>query len=172
MNLFDCIVKRVKAFNMPASLYVVEIILTYVLIRNMNLFYYLEVSGWTDNWIRNTILIVILIVMTTLTIRAMIGIPSSDRYSWRTTVRTLIILIPMTVIYYVFELGYFFIDPWVLVLIMSVSIGIMFLPSVRRYHIPPMRKVPPLKEWVRFILIRPEETEYRYRFVYEEKDEN
>ena len=81
MNLFDSIVKRVKAFNMPAILYVVEFILTYVLIRNMNLFYYLEVSGWRDNWVRNTALIVIVIVMTTLTIRAMIGIPSSDRYS-------------------------------------------------------------------------------------------
>ena len=49
MNLFDSIVKRVQAFNMPAILYVVEFILTYVLIRNMNLFYYLEVSGWRDN---------------------------------------------------------------------------------------------------------------------------
>ena len=170
MNLFDSIVKRVKAFNMPAILYVVEFILTYVLIRNMNLFYYLEVSGWRDNLIRNTALIVIVIAMTTLTIRAMIGIPSSDRYSWRSTVRTLIILIPMTVIYYLFEFGYFFISPWVLLIIMSVSIGIMFLPSVRRYHTPPMRKVPPLKEWVKFIFIRPEETEYRYRFAYEKKD--
>lgn len=172
MNLFSNIVKRVKAFGMPPVLYVVEIILTYVLIRNMNLFYYLEIMGWGPNWPQYTALLTIVVITTILTVRAMIGIPSSDRYSWRTTVRTLIVLIPLTVIYYVFNFGYFFIDPWLLLTIMSVSIGIMFMPSVRRYHIPPLRKVPPLKEWVKFIFIRPEETEYKYRFVYEKKDEN
>ena len=169
MDLFGGIIRRIKAVNMPPSMYIVEFILTYVLIRNMNLFYYLEINGWSREWVQSTFLMTIVIITTILTIRAMIGIPSSDRYSWRTTVRTLIILIPMTVFYYVFEFGYFFIDPWVLLLIMSVSIGIMFLPSVRRYHIPPMRKVPPIKEWVKFIFIRPQETEYEYRFVYSEK---
>ena len=170
MGFFDGIARRVKGINMPPLLFVVEFILTYVLIRNMNLFFYLEVSGWGRNWALSAALITVVIITTALTIRAMIGIPSSDRYSWRTTVRTLIVLIPTTVIYYAFDFGYFFIDPWVLLSIISVSIGIMFLPSVRKYHTPPLRKVPPLKEWVKFIFIRPEETEYRYKFVYDKKD--
>jgi hypothetical protein len=34
-----------------------------------------------------------------------------------------------------------------------------------------LREVPSLKEWVKFIFIRPEETAYEYKFVYSKEEE-
>ena len=172
MDVASMVKKKFKGLPMPSELYIAEFILTYVLTRNMSVSYYLGISGITDlEKMVNCALIIYVTLTTLITINTMIGIPSSNRYSWRSSVRCLIILIPMTLLYDVFELSYYFIPVWVLLTIMTLALVIMFTPRVRRYHTPALREVPSLKEWVKFIFIRPEETAYEYRFVYSKEEE-
>lgn len=172
MGVSGRIASRVKEIGMPPVLFIVEVILTYALIRNMNLYFYLESTGIisTERGMICTAMIILDTITTILMVRAMIGLTSSDRYSWRKCVRTLIILIPMTAIYAVYELEYFIIHPFLIIAMMGLAITIMMLPSVRRYYTPQLRKVPPLGEWVRFIFIKPAETAYQYRFVYRDEE--
>lgn len=171
MDSLSRIADRIRGFGMPPSLYVVELILTYTLVRNMNLYFYVESMGITSlqNGLVAMVMVILITITTVLMVRAMIGLTSSDRYSWRKCVRTLIILIPMTAIYEAYGLEYFFINPYLVMALTALSIVIMMLPSVRRYYTPQLRDVPPLREWIRFVFVRPEETAYEYRFVYRDE---
>jgi hypothetical protein len=152
---------------MPPEIYLAELILAYVLTRNMNMFFYMYTFPYTfEEWVTCSFMMILIVITSILAINTMIGMPSSQRYSWRSSVRSIIFQILVTVVYYVMDLVYFFINPWVLLLLMSITLVIMFLPRVRRYHTPPLREVPPLKEWVKFVFFRPDETVYEYRFVY------
>ena len=48
MDVASMVKKKFKGLPMPSELYIAEFILTYVLTRNMSVYYYLGISGITD----------------------------------------------------------------------------------------------------------------------------
>lgn len=149
-----------------------EINLTLILLRNMSIFYAKSIFIYGDlgEVIYQVSTVLISIFASLLTIRTMFGLPSSRRGSWRSTVRKLITISVMAVVVDLLNLNYSPVDVRGIVILSSIVLVIMFLPSIRRYHTPYLAEVPPLKYWIKAVFILPDNRADRYRFVYAEDE--
>lgn len=115
-------------------------------------------------------------VSTLLAVNGMIGISSSRPKSWRKIARSGISLVMLDIYYYIMSVVGFtprtiVMNSMVVIILMIVVELIVFLPSVRRYYTPPLFHVPPLKDWILFIGVRPLFSAESYKLAYPEDDE-
>ena len=163
-----------KAFiaraRVPFLLFLAEINLTIILIRNLKNFFELTVFiyGDTLEMMLEIGLLVLAILNSLLVINTMFGLPSSRRGSWRSTVRKLLALVPITIILEVTHYTYSPIRTELVLIMTFAVILIMMLPSIRRYHTPYLSEVPPIISWLKAIIILPDRSA-SYRFVYEDE---
>ena len=164
--------------RMPPILVVAELLLLIMVFRNI-INFVIAVSPRDPSVmvvIVNLVSIGTNVVSTMLAVNGMIGISSSRPKSWRKIARSGISLLFLDVYYYVMSLVGFIPrtmvmnSPVIIILIIVVEI-IVFLPSVRRYYTPPLFHVPPLKDWILFIGVRPLFSAESYRLAYPDDDE-
>ncbi len=170
MGRFSGIRSVIRQNGMPLILILAEINMTIILARNMY-FYYVMTAYIRHDPISmtNSIFAICLTTVTSLlTIRTMLNLPSASRQSWRGTLRTLIVLIFMSMFYLFFTNHYPIFDIRMVVFLTVVDIAILFLPSVRRYYTPPLTETPEIKEWIKFALLRPKDSVSGYTFVYKD----
>ena len=164
--------------RMPPILVIAELLLLIMVFRNI-INFVIAVSPRDPSVmvvIVNLVSIGTNVVSTMLAVNGMIGISSSRPKSWRKIARSGISLLFLDVYYYVMSLVGFIPrtmvmnSPVIIILIIVVEI-IVFLPSVRRYYTPPLFHVPPLKDWILFIGVRPLFSAESYRLAYPDDDE-
>ena len=166
-----------EAIGMPPILLVVEVFIAFAILRNLVVF---SISTFIFDPTYSMDLIEDLKVLTMifmsiassiLLIKTMFGLPSADRYAWRSSVRSMVFVILANLTYQF--LGDDYINVLSLeeiVLFSAISILILMIPSVRSYYIPPMTELPPIKWWIRLCFMRPIDNDYDYRFKYRESD--
>jgi len=166
-----------EAIGMPPILLVVEVFIAFAILRNLVVF---SISTFIFDPTYSMDLIEDLKVLTMifmsiassiLLIKTMFGLPSADRYAWRSSVRSMIFVILANLTYQF--LGDDYINVLSLeeiVLFSVISILILMIPSVRSYYIPPMTELPPIKWWIRLCFMRPIDNDYEYHFRYHESD--
>ena len=155
--------------GMPPILLFVEVYLAITILRNLNIFGVSSfmLLGETDIqlFIRLGASIVISAISSVLAVKTMFGLPSSNRYSWRSTVRTTVFLVLSNLYYEYYGETFMNISSLDQVLILSaVSLLIMMLPSVRAYYVAPMYESPRLLWWLKFCLLKPNDRHHRYEF--------
>ena len=109
------------------------------------------------------------LAMILMTVSSVIGIASARPKSWRRVVRTSILLLLVNLGYEALEslgveLAGAVFDNYFLAVTTAITIGVMMLPSVRRFYLPPMTDDPPLSKWAGYVFatrLFPEAT-YRY----------
>ena len=168
MGVLGRVADRLFGSNMPMVLIIVEIALVVVLIRNIECFLFITfyIPSEPIDMFKGVSAVVITLVMSIFTVETMIGLPSSKRSSWRTAVRTMILLVPTTLFYELTDYGYVALSTNTILVVMAVTLLIMFLPHVRRYYVPFMTEAHPLKDWLKLIVLRPSQVP-EYEFVYE-----
>lgn len=156
-----------EAIGMPPILLVVEVFLASAILRNLNMFG-LEsfiIDYGSGDFLKPLTLIIISVISSVFAVLTMFGLPSSNRYSWRSSMRTIVFLIVSNILYEYLGETYINILSLQDVLVFSaVCIVIMMLPSVRAYYVPPMKDMPPLKWWLKLCLLRPNDSHHRYEF--------
>ena len=109
------------------------------------------------------------LAMILVTVSSVFGIASARPKSWRKVVRTSILLLLVNLGYEALqrigiELTGAVFDDLFLAIMTAITIGVMMLPSVRRFYLPPMTDDPPLSKWAGYVFatrLFPEAT-YRY----------
>ncbi len=109
------------------------------------------------------------LAMILVTVSSVIGIASARPKSWRKVVRTSILLMLVNLGYEALQsmgmdLAGAVFDDLFLAIMTAITIGVMMLPSVRRFYLPPMTDDPPLSKWAGYVFatrLFPEAT-YRY----------
>ncbi len=159
--------KAREAIGMPPILLLVEVFLASAILRNLNMFglesFVIDYS--TGAFLKPLALIIIAVVSSIFAVLTMFGLPSSNRYSWRSAIRTIVFLILSNISYeYLGETYINILSLQDVLLFSAVCIAIMMLPPVRAYYVPPMKDTPPLKWWLKFCLLRPDDNHHRYEF--------
>jgi hypothetical protein len=109
------------------------------------------------------------LLMALMSVNSVIGIASARPKSWRKVMRTSILLLLVNLGYEALqsigiELTGAVFDNLFLAIMTAMTIGVMMLPSVRRFYLPPMTDDPPLTKWAGYVFatrLFPEAT-YRY----------
>ena len=158
-----------ESIGMPPLLLIVEVFMAISVLRNLNMFgiasFYLVDTDDPDMIIRYGSMIVISVTTSVLAVKTMFGIPSRNRYSWRSTVRTTIFLVLSSIFYEVNGVTYMNLTTIEQILILAaVSMAVLMLPSTRAHFVPPMYEVPRLGWWLRLCLLRPNDRHHRYEF--------
>ena len=102
-----------------------------------------------------------------------VGIASARPKSWRKVVRTSLLLLAVNTSYSVLNgmgisLGGVVFDNAFILVLTVLTVGLMFLPSVRRYYLPPLTEDPPLRSWIGYVFTTRLFPEATYSFVTEE----
>lgn len=171
---------RTDLRSMPRILIIGELLLAFVLLRYLMNFTSM-VSPTEGDWIQvwaNLQSIIVSLVMAVLTVYSIVGIPSAKPQSWRSVVRSAILLNIINWLYIFLERrdllisGVVF-DARLVALLMVVVVAIMLLPTVRKFYTPPMMDTPPMRVWVRYIFNIPMDVADSFKFKYlEEKNES
>ena len=165
---------RLKGKKAPLVLMFAYFLLSIIMIRYFfSLVFIVAPDGFSwKNMIVNFFVVGYTIVMTILTVDAMLGLASARIGSWRRAVRSSVILVITNVLYELIE--YFGFTVRSLVFsnlfvfgIMVIMLIIMFLPHVRRYYTPPMCEVPPIRKWIAFAIASPLVGAESYEFTYD-----
>ena len=162
-----------EAIGMPPILLVVEVFLALAILRNLNMF---GIEAFIIDYdagifLKPFVLIVITVISSVFAVLTMFGLPSSNRFSWRSVVRTIVFLMISNILYEFLGETYLNILSLQDVLLFSAAcLVIMFLPAIREYYVPPLKEMPPLKWWLMFYLIRPDDKHHRYEFVERAED--
>ena len=148
--------------RMPPVLILAEILFLIMVIRNiLNFTILIDPKDPSFRMVLlNLISLGICAVTTIMTVNGMMGMSSARPTCWRKIARSAFSLLFMAVYYNVLmEFGFIphgiVMDNMVFLLMVIVVELIMFLPSVRRYYTPPMYRVPPMKEWIKYTLVAP-----------------
>jgi len=159
--------KAREVIGMPPVLLVVEVFMASAILRNLNMFG-LEsfmIDYEAGEFLKPLALIVIAVVSSVFAVLTMFGLPSANRYSWRSAMRTIVFLMLSNIFYEYLGETYVNILSLQDVLIFStVCLVIMMLPAIREYYVPPMKDTPPLRWWLKFCLLRPNDKHHRYEF--------
>ncbi|MBO7352277.1 MAG: hypothetical protein J6U12_05130 [Candidatus Methanomethylophilaceae archaeon] len=163
--------------KMPKILIVGELLLSFVLLRYLMNFTSMvspTEGDWLQVWV-NLQSIVVSLLMAILTVSSIIGIPSAKPQSWRTVVRSAVLLNIINWFYIYLERREILIsgvvfDVRFIALLMVVVVVIMLLPQVRRFYTPPMMEVPPIKAWLRYIFNVPMDVADSFRFRYADEE--
>ena len=112
------------------------------------------------------------IAMILISVSSAIGIASARPKSWRKVVRTSILLLLVNLGYEALgsmgiELAGAVFDDLFLAVMTALTIGVMMLPSVRRFYLPPMTENPPLSKWAGYVFTTRLFPEATYRYVKE-----
>ncbi|AMK13949.1 hypothetical protein AUP07_0902 [methanogenic archaeon mixed culture ISO4-G1] len=162
-----------EAIGMPPILLVVEVFLALAILRNLNMF---GIEAFIIDYdagifLKPFVLIVTTVISSVFAVLTMFGLPSSNRFSWRASVRTIIFLILSNILYeYLGETYLNVLSLQDVLLFSAACLVIMFLPAIREYYVPPLKDMPPLKWWLMFCLIRPDDRHNRYEFVERAED--
>ncbi len=156
------------AIGMPPILLVVEVFLALAILRNLNMFG-LEsfiIDFDSGEVLKPMVLIIISVVSSIFAVLTMFGLPAANRFSWRSSIRTIIFLMISNIMYEFLGETYLNILSLQEVLGLSaVCLVIMMLPAIRDYYVPPIKETPPLEWWLKFCLLRPNDKHHRYEFV-------
>jgi len=163
--------------SMPPILVAAELILAVVLVRYILNFTHLispmPVSFWSAA--ANIFSILLSMTMCILSVNSIMGLSSSKLRSWRTVVRSSISLfITNQIFFFLNQAGVvssgIFMDNGIIGMMVLLSIVIMFLPSVRRFYVPPVYESPPLRTWIRFLIFAPSTRGLRYSASYSDQE--
>ena len=155
-----------------AEVYLCLVIVRYMLNFSINLFMDVEDAGSMS---LRMLSILFSLVMILVSASSVIGIASARPKSWRKVMRTSVLLLIVNTSYEVLPsigitlTGAVF-DDLFLALMTALTIGVMLLPTVRRFYLPPMTENPPLTRWMGYIFLTPLFREADYEFVREETD--
>jgi hypothetical protein len=167
--------RKLHGKKIPLILIVGQILLVLVTVRYGLNFCYLsfpeDMSILTIIW--NSFFIIFDMGMAVLAANALVGLTSARMQSWRKVVRTAIILTVMSLFNEIISaLGFapngVNYSPLFSVFLTVITLAIMFLPSVRRFYMPPMMDLPPIMSWIRYIVATPLVPAKEYRFSYSE----
>lgn len=161
---------KVREFiGMPPILLVVEVFMAIAILRNLNMFgvasFILTGDHDLGEYLRYGGIIALAAISSVFSVNTMFGLPSSNRYSWRSTIRTIVFLVISNIIYEYSGETYMNISSIEqLIFLSAVSMIIMMLPAIRSYYVPPMHDRPPLIWWLKFCLLRPNDRHHSYEF--------
>ena len=165
---------KLRSKKAPKVLFAAELLIMLILMRYMYtmaiISYPLHLDLLHD--LISFINIFLTFTFAVLAASAMMGITSSKPGAWGKVVRSGIILLLVNLFTFVMHKFDFITQFSTYGLLLSgvlvvLVCAIMFLPSVRRYYLPPMHDMPPVKEWVMSALLyRPLINVDRYEFTY------
>ncbi|MBR4226589.1 MAG: hypothetical protein IKR86_07480 [Candidatus Methanomethylophilaceae archaeon] len=157
--------------KVPMALAIGEIFLCLTIIRYMlNFLINLQTSAEDAGAMSFKIFSILFsLLMALMSVSSVIGIASARPKSWRKVMRTSILLLLVNLGYEALqsmgiELTGAVFDNLFLAIMTGMTIGVMMLPSVRRFYLPPMTDDPPLSKWAGYVFatrLFPEAT-YRY----------
>ncbi|MBR4227045.1 MAG: hypothetical protein IKR86_09860 [Candidatus Methanomethylophilaceae archaeon] len=161
--------------KVPKPLLMGELFLCLVIVRYMMNFIiglYIDVGS---NWSLSIKILAMLfsLAMVLLAVSSVVGIASARPKSWRKVMRASIMLMMANTLYGVLDSvgvhfdGVVFDDLFLLVLTV-LTLGLMLLPSVRRFYLPPLTNDPPLRIWIGYIFATPLFPDASYSFVTED----
>jgi len=165
----------VQGRKVPLVLFVTQILLVMIAVRYGLNFCFISFPDDVPLYrlVLNTAFVIFYVSMAVLTANAMLGLTSANLKSWRQAVRSAVILTIMSAFYEILE--YFGIysasvnfNLWFAAVLTASTLLIMFLPSVRKFYMPPMMEVPPAKEWVKYVIATPLVSSKGYRFSYDD----
>ncbi|MBR4686121.1 hypothetical protein PED39_03205 [Methanomassiliicoccales archaeon LGM-RCC1] len=164
--------------KMPRVLIVGELMLTLVLFRYLINFTSIVSPVESTVWrmIINFVSILFMLGMSVLVVRAILGVPSARPQSWRSVVRSSILLFISNWLLSVLDLqgiiySGFIMSPELVAVPIIIAEIIMFLPSVRKFYTPPFTDTPPLKSWLLYLINIPMINAESYRLVCSESEE-
>jgi|GEM_PF-1392533 len=174
MQIFKKDEHKLRSKKPPKLLFLAELLIMLILIRYtynaVMITYPVHISLFGD--IVNYLNIIVTMILSVLAASAMMGITSSKPAAWCKVVRSAIIMFIMAIIqgiathlgYFTLTMNYGITASFAL---MAIIILVMFAPHVRRYYLPPMYDMPPLKEWIiSMALFRQLINVDRYEFTY------
>ena len=158
-----------ELIGMPPILLIVEVFMAIAILRNLNMFgvasFILIGDHDLGEYLRYGGMIALAAMSSVFAVNTMFGLPSSNRYSWRSTMRTTVFLVISNLIYEYSGETYMNISSIEQLLFLSaVSMIIMMLPAIRAYYVPPMHDLPPITWWLKFCLLKPNDRHHRYEF--------
>ena len=161
----------------PLVLAVAQFFLVMILFQYMLRFFFL-VMPMEEPTLRQLIVctfsMIVSLGMGVLTINAMLGLPSARPKAWRKVMRSAIIMLLVNVFYDVvskmgYTIGMTVLSTLVVAIIVFAVVIIMCLPHVRAFYTPPMYQMPPLRNWLNFLLWEPLIGAESYKFTYGER---
>lgn len=165
--------------KIPLPLMIGELLLIFVFLRYILNFTQLvsPSEGSLAVVLINLTSIVLTLLLAVSSVYAVLGVPSTKPSAWRGVVWSALILFATNFAYGILEEYNLMGSPVVfrnevMAIIMIIVIAIMFLPSVRKFYTPPMMDVPPLRDWLLYIFLKPIIRSDKYRLVYGNADTN
>lgn len=178
MTLFKRDENRLRGTKVPMALWVGKFLLFVMLflyVMNMLAIVYPDNLS-TTKLIINLIYVTYTVIASVLAADAFMGLTSSKLKAWRKVLRSALMMV-LTALF-TEALSHFGIMTSTIgiglvgAVILSVLVAvIMFLPHVRRFYIPSVMDVPPVKEWILFIFAKPIVSAEEYRFTYDKPAE-
>lgn len=167
--------ERIKIGRMPFLLYLVEFILAYVLAANLYKFGNLTIGfnlSTAENMVKSLYLLLSTVISSELTIRTMVCLSSALKRSWQLASRTMLIQLLFI------SINECLLGSWSRIPLLEselffailcvTSLIILFLPHVRKYYTPPKVEVPPVKDWIPYIIYdNSKDKQYRYVLRYD-----
>lgn len=166
---------RLQGKKAPKILFVGQLLLVMIMVRyGMNFCFMSFPDDMSEiRLITNTFFIIFNVGMAVLAANALLGLTSARLQSWRKVVRSAIILTIMTIFNeFLSWLGFSSTSVnfslWFSVVLTVATLLIMFLPSIRRFYLPPMMDLPQIGSWLRYIIATPLVASKEYRFSYDD----
>lgn len=170
--------KSLGSQKMPYLLYLVEVVLAYNLSSSLYKFatFTLEFDTSTlSSAIDSLYILLSTILVSELTIRSMIRLPTAVKSTWRFTCKALMTQ-AVVILANVYIFGNWSSNPLIqsevpIAALCMICVLIMFLPHVRRYYNPPNLEVPGSWDWFLYIIYKhKKEKKYRYEFGYDDPE--
>ena len=160
--------------RLPLLLYPILFVLAYTL--SANFFRFTELNNGldlstTERAFESLYLLFSTVISSELTIRTMVKISRAERTSWGLACRTMFVQLFIIVMnkFILSRMSQPLLDisETYVAIACVISIGILFLPSIRKRYVPPMMDMPPIKDWIPFIFYKNKDRKFRYAFGYD-----
>ena len=165
---------RTAGKKSPLILVVAELLLAVILMRYMSTFVFIVSFPEAPSLkvlVSYAFSLILAVGMSTLTVNALLGIPSAKPRAWRKVMRSSVSLLAATLLidllsYFGYQSGGLQLSiPATIILSTSVFV-VMCLPKVRMFYTPPMCECPPLKNWLMYATYIPLIGADTYKFAY------